>query len=196
MRLVQQVQDLGDPSVRRFLDQVEAIRLDARSLTESLTPEQFNWRADPKRWSVGQCLLHIVLTAQQYLPAIERMIGEARTRQASGAGAYRDGVLAGWLVRSMEPPPGMRIRTPSRAIEPPSAVHRDAVLAGFAAVHDDLECFIAACAGVSLVHARMSSPFTRLVRMTLRQALALNLAHSRRHLWQAWQVRKHPLFPH
>jgi len=39
------------------------------------------------------------------------------------------------------------------------------------------------------------SPGSRLLRMSLGDALALVLAHERRHLWQLRQLRADPAFP-
>jgi hypothetical protein len=179
----------ADAVLQDFLEQVHAVRLAGRSLAADLTAAQFNWRPDPRRWSVGQCLEHIVLTARLYPDGIERMIHEARARQASGARPYREGLVARLLVSSMEPPPRLRVRT-MRSVQPPAALERDVVMAGFDAVFARFAELIATADGAALAHARMPSPFVRLISLTLGQTIAVNLAHARRHLWQGWQVRR------
>jgi hypothetical protein len=183
-----------DPSIRGYLDQLDAVLLDARDLAGTLTPAQFNWRPDPRRWSVGQCLEHVTLTARLYLDRTEAMIAEARQRADRGEAAYREGWFSRWFVRSMEPPPAIRVRTFGR-IEPAPVLDRAAVLAAFEAVHQQFARFMTAADGVPLTHARTTSPFTSLLRFTLNQVFAMNLAHARRHLWQARQVQTHPAFP-
>ena len=63
------------------------------------------------------------------------------------------------------------------------------MLEQFTAAHDRLIDVAVRAGGVSLRHARMSSPFARWIRFTLAQSLALNAAHARRHLWQARRAR-------
>lgn len=183
-----------DPFLAELLEQLDAVLLDARSLTESLTRTQINWRPAPGRWSIAQCIDHLTRSVRLYPEAIERMIREARARAAAGEGPYREGMLARWVITGMEPPPKMRVRTIRRA-EPDEEYDPREVLAEFEAAYGRLRDLIVASDGVPLDHARMRSPFFRLARFTLRQALVVNLAHARRHLWQARQVRQHAAFP-
>jgi len=69
------------------------------------------------------------------------------------------------------------------------------VLEEFDEIHARLEELMIRADGVSLQHGRMRSPFLPLIRFTLGQAFAVNIAHARRHLWQAREVRQHPQFP-
>lgn len=190
----QTAKEAEDPQVRRYLDEIESLRLDARTLAQDLSPAQFNWRPDSRRWSIGQCLEHLTLTVRLYPGRIERMIEESRERQARGARPYREGLFTRWFVRSMEPPPTIRTRTFGR-VEPPPRLDRDNVLRAFDAAHGVLADLVRRADGVSLVHARTASPFLSIMYFTLNQTIALNLAHGRRHLWQARQVRGMPGFP-
>lgn len=190
----QQAVAVPDPFIRALVDEVDAIMLDYHTLCDTMTEEQLNWRPDPRRWSIAQCLHHITMTLRLYPQEIERMIGEARARAAAGAGAFREGMIARWIITSQEPPPRMRIRT-RRTVEPPTRLGRQEVLGAFEAEHARLRELILACNGVPLNHARMRSPFVGLIHFTLQQALQVNLAHARRHLWQARQVRQEPAFP-
>jgi hypothetical protein len=184
----------GDPRIRGYLEQLDAILLDARELAADLTPAQFNWRPDERRWSVGQCLEHLTMMVRLYPQRVLEMIEEARQREAHGGAPYREGWFTQWFVRSMEPPPSLRVRTFGK-VEPPASLDRDAVLEAFLASHQRLADLMRAADGVSLTHARMSSPFVSFLKFTMNQVFAMNLAHARRHLWQARQVVAHPAFP-
>jgi hypothetical protein len=191
---VAQARQVSNPTLSDYLDQLDSIVLEARELTNGLTPQQFTWRPSERGWSIGQCLEHLTRTVKLYVPRIEVVIEESRQRKGRGEKGYRDGLLAAWLIRTMEPPPGLRIRT-FRAIEPAGSADPVTVLAEFEASHARLADLMVAADGVSLSHGRMSSPFAAPIRFTLRQAFAVNLAHGRRHLWQARQVRSHGAFP-
>jgi hypothetical protein len=49
--------------------------------------------------------------------------------------------------------------------------------------------------GIDLAKAKVQSPFFRLLKIELGQALRLMCAHDRRHLWQAREVMADPAFP-
>ena len=182
------------PDVGRYQPQLEALRRDALALTSDLTETQLDWRSVPDRWSIAQCLWHLVLTARQYAPGVDAAIEEARRRGEEGKPAYRPGMIANWLVRSMEPPPRFRVKT-FRIVEPPPRLAPSDVTREFFRMLDVLGGQIQRAQSVHPDRGRMRSPFFNVLRLTVDQAIRLQLGHARRHLWQAWQVRKTPSFP-
>jgi hypothetical protein len=185
--------DTRDPVVGALLEQIDAVILDARALVGDLAPDQFNWQPGPRRWSIGQCLQHVTLTARLYAEPLEAMIVEARGRQDRGVKPFREGWFTKWFVRSMEPPPKLRVRT-FRRIEPAERLDPNQVLADFVAVHQRLADLLSGVEAGMLVRATMRSPFVPLLEFTLGQVYELSLAHARRHLWQARQVAAEPSF--
>lgn len=183
-----------DPVLAGYLEQVETIRDAAGSLAHDLTAQQLNWRPDQRRWSIGQCMQHVTMTVALYPAKVEAMLAEARERMQRGEKPYREGAFSRWFVRSMEPPPKMRTRA-MRKVDPAPDLDPEQVVRDFDAAHAQLASWIAAADGLSLVHGRTASPFVPVLRFTLGQVFALNLAHARRHLWQARQVRQDPGFP-
>lgn len=184
---------VADRFLGSLIEQLDEILVDARALTEGLTQAQFTWKPDPRRWSIGQCLEHITRSIWLYPAAIERMIEEARVR-AESAKPYREGWFSRWIVTNMEPPPRLRIRT-KRSVDPANDLDAATVVREFEQALARLQDLMLSADGVSLRHARMRSPFAPILQFTLAQTFAINLAHTRRHLWQARQLRKHPNFP-
>ena len=180
--------------LREQLERIEAIKRDALALVDGLTDEQLNWRPDPGRWSIGQCLSHVLISGGPYLSRLDGLLEEARNRERTGLPAYRRGAISRWFIRSMEPPPRFKAKT-FRSMEPIETLTREPLIGDFIRFHDELAARIRAMRGVDPDRARMNSPFFRPLRFTLGQAIALLVTHARRHLWQARQVRQHPSFP-
>lgn len=178
--------------LERQLDQVVA---DAHAVVGGLASHQVNWRPARDRWSVGECVSHLNVGIRAALPALDRAIESARARGYSGHGPFRYGWFARWMVRSMEPPPQRRFTT-FPVFQPAPAPHDAALLlAEFAAVRDELRARLARAEGVDWRRARVTSPASRLLRLPFGAYVAFLLAHDRRHLWQARQVRNDPGFP-
>lgn len=178
-----------------YARQLDAIREDARELTANLTNEQFNWRVAPGSWSIGECLAHLNLTGQMYLPRIERALRKARAENLTGTEPFRHGWLGNFFVRKLEPPVRrLRARAP-HAVAPPPEHLIETVVPAFISLQQELTNKLRAAEGLHLARIKIASPFTRLLKFTLGQSFALLTAHERRHLWQARQVREHPLFP-
>jgi hypothetical protein len=185
--MMQGTEEFGGTAAARR--QFEATVRDAAALAGVLTDAQVNWRPGPGRWSIGECLLHLAVSTDAALPAIDRAIDTARTRGWVAAGPPRYGWFTRWMVRSMEPPPTRRMRTFGIFTPPAAPVQRDAVLTELGHSRTRLLERAAAAQGLDLRRAIVVSPVSRLFRMPLGGYLAFLAAHDRRHLWQAGQVR-------
>lgn len=181
------------PELADFAAQIAKIRDDARQLTSGLSDKQANWRSHPGRWSIAQCLAHITLGNQEYLREIDRAIVDGRARQLMGNGPFQHGWFGNWFARSFEPPPKFKLRNP-KVITPPPDVAAEKVSADFDKSQQEVLQRVYEANGIDLGRAKITSPFLRLLRLSLGQAFAVLTAHARRHLWQAWQVRKDPAF--
>jgi hypothetical protein len=98
------------------------------------------------------------------------------------------------FVASNEPPPRRRVRT-FKPYRPAPQLTRDAVMGTFSDWQERLAERIRAADGVDLRRARRRSPILPLVRWSLGTMFAGVLAHERRHIWQARQVRNDRGFP-
>lgn len=176
--------------------ELEAAGEEAEELAGGLARERLRWRPAPERWSIAECLDHLVRTGEAYLEAMDTTIGEARRDSHDGGGSYRPSLVGRWLVRVLEPPPGLRVRAP-RIIRPRTADAEgaDDPLAAFLGLRPRFRRRLEAADGLDLGRIRMSSPFFSFVRFDLGSAFRIVAAHERRHLWQARQVRRAEGFP-
>ena len=182
------------PDLREYQSQFDAIKRDADDLLAGLTDAQFNWRAVPGRWSIAECLAHLNITGQMYLPIIDRGINEARSRQWFGRGPYRHGLLGRLFIRYTEPPAKYKVKAPK--LFAPLPEHLLAVVApAFASLQDQLLRRIREANGIDLGRVRVTSPVSKLLKLSLGQCFAFIAAHERRHLWQARQVKNEYNFP-
>jgi DinB superfamily len=182
------------PELADFAEQIANIRNDFKKLTSDLNETQLGWRTHPGRWSIAQCLHHIVLGHQEYIRSIDNAILQARERNLFGSGPFKYGWFGSWFARSLDAPPKFKMKHPKLIAPLPDPPARK-VVADFEAVHLELLRLLEQANGIDLARAKMTSPLSRLVRLSLGQAFAVLTAHARRHIWQAWQVRNHPSFP-
>ncbi len=177
-----------------YLQQIESLKRDADVFLAGMTDAQFNWRPGPERWSIAQCFDHLNVSTRRTFPAFDRAIAAARARGRTAPGPFRYGWFARWMVGSMEPPVKRRQRT-FKIFLPSMEVPLAPTLTEFRTVRDQLAERIRNADGLDLRRARVTSPVTRFLRLPLGAYLAFVLAHERRHLWQARQVREAIGFP-
>jgi hypothetical protein len=88
----------------------------------------------------------------------------------------------------MDSPPRRKFSAPKQAV-PSLTIDAEEALKSFADSHDEVRALLLESAEVDLNRIRFKNPFVRLLRFTVGTGLLIILAHDRRHLWQAKQVR-------
>jgi hypothetical protein len=176
-----------------YYEQIENIQEDAQELTAPLSDAQFNWRPSPKQWSISECLAHLNVTAGLDLPVIEAGIERGRAAGMTGQGPFRYGFFSRWFVGFMDAPPKFRVRAP-KVYQPQAGLLKHQVVPEFLSLRGRMLELVVEANGLDLAAIKVRSPAGP-VKFGLGQRLALLAAHDRRHLWQAWQVRKNRNFP-
>jgi hypothetical protein len=175
--------------LQQLQDGLDAAERDARALMDGLTEALGAWRAHPGAWSVAECLDHIATANRVYLAAMEPSARRARASGSRRSGVARPGLVGGWFVRYLEPPVKLKGKAP-RNIRPRSAPVLDDAYTSFLATQDEVRAFIRNYAEIDLGRVAFPNPFIRGVRFSLATGLHVIAAHERRHLWQAWRVRR------
>lgn len=176
--------------------QLLSIRQDVPGVWNGLSDTQFNWKADPAKWSIGECFAHLNQTAKRTIPILDEMIARGRAKGWTGHGPFALGLVERTFVKSLEPPPRLRAKAPKR-LQPVVAgtLSVSEVSREFLAWQEALDERIGLSDGLDLLRVKGPSPAVPLVRWSLSAMFAVTLAHERRHVWQAREVRKHPGFP-
>lgn len=178
-----------------MLDQIDAIKRDGEAIASGLSDAQFNWHPGKGRWSIADCLQHLNVGVSKVLPAFDAAIIEGRAKGQHASGPFKYGWFSRMVAGSMEPPPKFRMKTVAMLRVPSTATYRVVeLLPEFGRVRDRLAARVRQAQGLDLAHVRTISPINRLLRLPLGAYFQFILAHDRRHLWQAWQVRNDPGF--
>ena len=175
--------------LQNYHRQFESIKTEAQNLLRDLNELQFNWQPGTDRWSIAQCIDHLVVTGRSSLSNIRRALNEARSKGLFSPGPFRYGLIEKWFVRQMEPPARMRFKAPKAYL--PSAYQPYAELvASFYSLQEEFLACLEEANGIDLSKTKVSNAVSRWFRLSLGQELAFNAAHERRHLWQAGRVKQ------
>lgn len=179
------------PDILALEEALSAAERDARALVAGLTEDQGTWRAEPGSWSVAECLDHLATANRVYLRAMEPPGDRALAQGQRRRGPARPGVIGRWFVRTLEPPvrPLFRGKAPG-VIRPRVSPALHDAFDKFLASQEEVRRFLRTYAAIDLAGVRFPNPFVRGVRFSLATGLHVIPAHERRHLWQAWRVRK------
>ena len=182
-----------------LVTEIDANLSHAESLVAGLTRAQFNWRPEPGRWSIAQCLAHLSIINGGDLEALRTAIAMGKERKQTGEGPFTYGFFSRKFVASMEPPAERKSKTP-KYYEPPPEADLGETLAEYRRISGEIRKLVQSAAGLDLARVKTTLPalpalFRAIIKMPLGARFELIAAHDRRHLWQADQVRKHAEFP-
>ena len=172
-------------------DQLVAAQQDAQAVVSGLSEERGHWRPEAGSWSVSECLEHLASTNRIYLETMRPTAQRAREQRSQRKGPAVPGVMGRFFVKSLEPPvkPSFRGRAP-QSIQPRGELSLTEALESFVMYQDQVRAFMRENEGVDLAGVLFRNPFLPLLRFSLATGLHAIAAHERRHLWQAWNVRR------
>jgi len=147
----------------------------------------FTVRPTPRDWSAAECLSHLSLSTEQFLPVLQKAIEDARARGLTSKKKPAMDVLGRTLRWFLEPPIRKRVKTAGRFV-PRSARAKAEAFGEFATLQSKLVDTLHAAEGLDMRKIKIVSPFDRRVKYNLYSAFRVLVAHQRRHLWQAEQA--------
>jgi DinB superfamily len=167
--------------------QIDESRQRAHELVSGLTAEQIARRSDPGKWSIAECLAHLNITAATVQKIMQRGIEQAKQQKRFGEGPFSIGPKGRLLMWIAEPPPKFRIRAPKN-VQPPAAIDDpQQLLPAFMKAQDEWERLMRVQEGLDLAKIKVGQG---IFRMRLAAALPWMMAHQRRHLLQAENVKR------
>ena len=183
--------DANAPDIKDLEDQLDAAERDAQALAVGLGEERGGWHAETGSWSVAECLDHLASANRVYLHAMKEPAIRAREQGRFRRGPATPGFVGRWFVMTMEPPvkAPFRMKAP-RIVEPRAAPPLVSAFGSFRTSQDEVRAFLRANAELDLAAVRFPNPFVPGIRFSLATGLHVITAHERRHMWQAWRVRR------
>ena len=173
----------------RCAQEINDSRRRAEALVGDLTPEQFTTQPEAGKWSVAECILHLNVTARVMQSLMEEAIAQARRDNQVGTGPFKVGAKGRLLIWIAEPPPKFRIPAPPH-LRPPARIDNPLnLLPEFLKEQDEWERLIRESAGLNLSKIKVGKLFSPF-RARFAAALPWMMAHQRRHLLQAENVKR------
>jgi hypothetical protein len=170
-------------------NELSAVNAEAIALCEGLTADQLAWRPHPARWSIAENLVHLCTTTEVFIPVVDHAIVESHSRGLHRAEPYRLGWYGRLLVRYVEPPPLIRLPAP-KIIRPQMSAPSERPLESFLVRQSEMLRRMQDADELDLTALRFPSPLASYIRMNLLEFFSVFNGHSRRHLWQAANVRR------
>jgi DinB superfamily len=175
------------PQLQAVIDEFLSAQERLHRLKRTVPEPEWTRRADPKRWSMAECIGHLNLTAEAYLPLLWGAIQRGQGLGRSSRRRYSRDPIGWFLWRIVGPP--VRHRTQTIASFMPAAnAPLPALLAEFDRLQTAQVDCVRAADGLELGRMWITSPFDRRIRYNAYSCFTILSRHEHRHLWQAEQV--------
>jgi len=171
---------------------VNEARRRAEQLVGGLGMEQITQRPDSARWSIAECIAHLNVTAKLVQKLIRKGVADARTKsdgKAAISGPFAIGMRGRLLIWIAEPPAKFRMPAP-KSLAPPLNIDDPAqLLPEFMRAQDEWERLMKDSEDLDISRIMLGNLFSPF-RCQLSGGMMWMMAHQRRHLWQAENVKK------
>ncbi len=188
------------PQLQSYADAYRQQQSEMHDLADALTENPFNWKLDEESWSISECLAHLNLVAEAYLPRLEAAVRTDRPQ--NGAPRNEEPFTYGFAARKMIDGmrPGASSLSTSRSLDPSEGGTRSSVekAQALSAFDDYTERYVAVgerADGLNLAKVKIRYPFFWLLRLPLGATLEITGLHALRHVRQAVAVSETPGLP-
>lgn len=172
---------LLDDLITRTKANMEAIRP-----FEGLSDKELNWRSSQESWSILECIEHLNMYGDFYIPEIIRRINEA-TKADSGT-VFKSGWLGNYFAESMLPKDKLNKMKTFKDKNPMGSKLSREVLKRFIEQQKELINLLNAARKVNLSKVKTSISISKLIKLRLGDTLRVVIYHNQRHLVQANKV--------
>jgi hypothetical protein len=184
--------------------QTQVLLSELKSITEQATkicqqkfaplPEHvLNWKPQPEKWSILECLAHLNYYGRFYIPVFKARI----QRGIEGKSTPENEVLSNWLGKKaiaavkLDPQqrqPLQKMKTPKVSNFASQNLEKKTVIAEFLKQQEDFLRILEKAAEVNLNRIKIPTSLSSLVRLRLGDGLQFVIYHNERHIVQAEQV--------
>jgi uncharacterized damage-inducible protein DinB len=159
-----------------------------------LGEHQLNWRPDATRWSVAQCLEHLLVSNRLIFSAAGEALAPSAPRTIWQRLPVLPGLFGQLLIRSQAPGGTRKYRAAPDAQPSASNITAD-IVQRFVAQQWEAATFLQTLDEQTAGRVIITSPFVRFMTYSMLDACRLVVAHGRRHFEQARRVTEMPGFP-
>lgn len=156
--------------------------------------DQIRWRPGPERWSVGECIEHLIIAGSLVVEKMNEAILRGRAEGLTGSGPYHYSWPGRMFIDSLGPDSRLRVKT-LKMYTPTGVPGKEHLAPKFHELQERYRDALVRASGLDLVRVKVASPANRMLRFSLGVWFASTLAHEQRHVEQARRLTTEPGFP-
>ena len=170
------------------LTKINEISEQARQEFSYLTIDQLNWKLHPDKWSIGQCLDHIITANSTYFQVFESIINRKyKSDLWSRLSPFSD-YFGNFLIKTLGPERRKVYRSP-KVFRPSQSEITPDITGRFIKHNKELISRLNQIIELGFENIVIHSPASFFVTYKVSHAIAIIARHEERHLLQAFDVK-------
>ena len=156
---------------------------------KTLSVHQLNKKQNPSAWSVLECIEHLNLYGDFYLPEIERRILSQETQRSSKV--FKSGLIGSYFANLMQVKNGKlkKMQSPKNK-NPNNSILTLTTIDRFVKQAEMLKSLLLQSKGLNLTKTKTSISLTKYIKLRLGDTFRFFIYHIERHMLQAEQALK------
>ncbi len=172
--------------VRSLIEQTKQIITQVEAL-KNCDLDTLTWKANPTSWSVLECIEHLNLYSDFYLPEIKSKIQQSTTQSEN---EFRSGFLGNYFAKSMLPKDKLNKMKTFKDKNPLNAKLDKTVIDKFLTQQNSLLDLLDKSKNVSLNKVKINTSISSLIKLKLGDTFQFFINHMIRHMKQIDNIQK------
>jgi uncharacterized damage-inducible protein DinB len=177
-----------------YIDQLNEAVTTVRNSFIQLTEEQLNWKPLPEKWSIAQCLDHLVNSDEAYYPVFEKIISGTHTPSLWTRISPFSTFFGNWLTKNSGAVVNKKIKNP-KIFSPAYSRIDTGIVKRYIDHVETMKSYVGKLTKMDTDKIKIASPASAIVTYSLADAITLLTGHEIRHVTQAINIFNHPQFP-
>lgn len=173
--------------------EIAAITDDVRKAFGGLSVDQLNWKPGEGKWSVAQCLDHLMKSNSGFAVDFKRLGSGERKSSFFEKYSPLSGVMGRFLIKAVTDD-SKKAKAPTKKVVPPSDLDAD-IVKKFCEHLDSIGTKIEPLGDIDSKKTILTSPIIAIFTYSLDDAYTVIVEHSKRHVRQAKRVMEAEGFP-
>lgn len=176
-------------SQKLILDLIQRTRANISHAVKyrSLSAEKMNWRAKHDNWSILECLEHLNLYGDFYIPEIKRKIESSNTQAREN---FNPGILGDYFAKSMLPKEKLNKMKTFKDKNPIGSELDKITIERFINQQEQILILLDKSREIDLNKTKTAISISKLIKIKLGDTFRIVVYHNERHLAQANKLMK------
>lgn len=172
--------------IRELMEITSANLVSAKQL-KTLSENELNFRNSENEWSILECIEHLNLYGDYYLPQIQRQLLTGKSVPTTTV--FETGFIGNWFTNLMKVKEGKvkKMKSPKDK-NPQNSALTPVTIDRFIKQLESLQRFLQDAARIDLIKAKTPISISRLIKLRLGDTLRFLVYHNERHVLQAERV--------